>query len=418
MRIRSEWDTLREVMIHRPGIEIDYAMLAPKPFLFERPFNTERARQEHIVLEERLKENGVRVRLLRESIIKRADRDSNFRKLLEEKVLNQVKFFGELTHTSKAMEEFRRNISLLDASTLVNTLILEPSIDLRMEVENKLEYPRIYSNVPLANLYFMRDQQAVGPNGIVIGNMKRSQRIRETEITEFVMRNIVGETNITKVSPTSNLEGGDFMPSGSFAIIGKGARTNDTGTRELMSSAAMDFDEYCVVSNPRYQFLEENFDPMINMHLDTYFNIAGNGLAVGSVELMKNAKAEIYSDGSERPLTVTNLYSYITEKGFSIIDLSVAEQLSYASNFLTISDRKIISVNTPRVLRLLLNQHVFPKKLEDVVIKQMNTKGEGRLFPSESVCSEFGIDNTELDLRELTGGYGGAHCMTAALVRS
>ena len=31
MSVRAEWNNLREVIMHRPGVEIDYAMLAPKP---------------------------------------------------------------------------------------------------------------------------------------------------------------------------------------------------------------------------------------------------------------------------------------------------------------------------------------------------------------------------------------------------
>ncbi|MEM3676204.1 MAG: arginine deiminase family protein [Thermoplasmataceae archaeon] len=418
MRIKAEWDTLKEVMIHRPGIEIDYAMLAPKPFLFERPFNTERARHEHMVLEEKLKENGVRVRLLRESIIEAADHDRKFRELLEEKVLNQVKFFGEIPNTERAKNDFKKNLAILDASTLVNTLILEPSVDLRMERENRLEYPRIYSNVPLANLYFMRDQQAVGQAGIIVGRMKRSQRVRETDITEFVMRHIVGESRVAKVGEASTLEGGDFMPAGDFAIIGKGARTNESGAKDLMKSNVMGFKEYCVVTNPTYPFMKGEIDPMVNMHLDTYFNIAGSGLAVGSKELMSAATVEVFQDDFDTPSRTATFYDYMREKGFDIIDLSVAEQLSYASNFLTLSDRRIMGVNTEKVLHLLISQHVFPEYLESIITKQLNSRGKQMLFPSDAICREYGIDNIELDLRELTGGYGGAHCMTAALLRS
>jgi arginine deiminase (EC 3.5.3.6) len=56
MTVRAEWDRLREVLIHRPGVEIDYAMLAPRPFLFERAYRTNVAIREHEKLERYLKE--------------------------------------------------------------------------------------------------------------------------------------------------------------------------------------------------------------------------------------------------------------------------------------------------------------------------------------------------------------------------
>ena len=52
-------------------------------------------------------------------------------------------------------------------------------------------YPTIYSNLPLANLYFMRDQQAVSSNGIIIGNMRMSQRAREIRTGDILRVRIV-----------------------------------------------------------------------------------------------------------------------------------------------------------------------------------------------------------------------------------
>ena len=59
--VNAEFDTLREVIMHRPGPEIEYAMLAPKQFLFERPFRSRDALKENEALESILRENGVKV---------------------------------------------------------------------------------------------------------------------------------------------------------------------------------------------------------------------------------------------------------------------------------------------------------------------------------------------------------------------
>ena len=72
MEIKSEWGRLSKVIMHRPGTEITYAMLAPKPFLFERPFNYSIAIKEHQSLENVLKENGVHVDLLENLIVDEA----------------------------------------------------------------------------------------------------------------------------------------------------------------------------------------------------------------------------------------------------------------------------------------------------------------------------------------------------------
>lgn len=421
MRIKAEWDKLRDVMIHRPGIEIEYAMLAPKPFLFERPFRTDVAVKEHEALEKSLKENGVNVRLLRNVVVEKARSDATFRKELQDKVTTIVKFYGKVESSSRAVEQFRKNLEFIDPVTLFHILTLEPSIDLKQEGENSVDYPTVYSNLPLANLYFMRDQQAVGPNGVIFGNMKKRQRMKEPEITRFVIKNAMGEEKLDQVQGEGIFEGGDFIPAGTFGLIGIGPRSNREGALQAMSSGILDFDEIGIVTNPVYDFMDNpGRDPMVNMHLDTYFNIPADGVVISSVELSMKAKLEVYTregKGNYRKGDETTLYQYMKKKGFNFIDLRISEQLSYSSNFLTLSDRKILAVNAPDVLEKLLKEEVFTGDLKRIITSDIEKNGMENLFPNNPQIRKEGIDVIKMNLSELTGGYGGAHCMTAALNR-
>jgi arginine deiminase len=418
MGISAEWGKLKEVMIHRPGIEIDYAMLSPRPFLFERSFMTGKAIMEHEDLEEKLEEAGVRVKLLKDTIIDSARKDREFRAHLEDRVKKIVMFYGEVEISSRARKELEKNVSGLDPLNLFHILTLEPSVDLKATSDG-ISYPTIYSNIPLANLYFMRDQQAVGSDGVVISNMKALQRRKETTITEFVFRESLKEKNIHKIPDNMYFEGGDYIPAGKFALIGTGPRTSTEGAMSALNSGMMKFSEVGIVENPVYDFMNgQERDPMINMHLDTYFNIAGEGVAVTSELLAAKAKVTvmIMQDGKYIRDRETNLLSYMKEKEFSIINLSVAEQLSYSSNFLTISDMKIIAVESRKVLDRLLEEKIFSHTTEDAVRKSM-PKADEEMFPYSKHARELGLDVIDIDLSELTGGYGGAHCMTAALKR-
>ena len=49
--IKSEWDPLRKVVIHRPGIEMFLGLLEPYGSLYERAFSRDGAREEHEFLE-------------------------------------------------------------------------------------------------------------------------------------------------------------------------------------------------------------------------------------------------------------------------------------------------------------------------------------------------------------------------------
>src|SRR3989442_4242370 len=50
-RVRSEWDRLRRLAVHRPGMEMWLGLLAPRASLYERAFSRYEARREHERLE-------------------------------------------------------------------------------------------------------------------------------------------------------------------------------------------------------------------------------------------------------------------------------------------------------------------------------------------------------------------------------
>ena len=114
----------------------------------------------------------------------------------------------------------------------------------------------------------------------------------------------------------------------------------------------------------------------------------------------------------------SNLYEYMRGKGYNFINLRLSEQMGYSSNFLTVSDRKILAVNVKQVIRKLLDENVFSRKLADMVRSDLAKKDSEKLFPERKDIMDLGLDCITLELSELTGGYGGAHCMTAALNRN
>jgi len=68
--VRAEWERLRRVAVHRPGIEMFFGLLDPHAALYERAFNRYEARREHERLEYTLREEfGVRVLRLKETIL-------------------------------------------------------------------------------------------------------------------------------------------------------------------------------------------------------------------------------------------------------------------------------------------------------------------------------------------------------------
>ena len=100
-------------------------------------------------------------------------------------------------------------------------------------------------------------------------------------------------------------------------------------------------------------------DPMVNMHLDTYFNIAAEGVAVGCPPLLKSAMVDLYemtSDGYRCRGEAGNLIDYIRSIGFDLIEISTLEQLCYAANFLCIRSGECVAPDTREIAPIVMRR--------------------------------------------------------------
>ena len=322
----AEWGKLREVAVHKPGYEVLFGLIDPHYFLFERRFNLNKARKEHDELRERLKEEGVKVYLLRKVLVDKIRRDEKFREKVQ-------KILG---------------IESDDPHFLVDSLILRPRIENGGVIVD-----------PLPNLYFMRDQQITTDKGIIVGRMAKRQRRRETEVLKLFWEAL--GVNFKEIE-RGKLEGGDYFPMGDFHIIGVGIRSDLEG-----ASSIFDLGEVAVVYKTRPEFF----------HLDTFFNVPSSNTVVGVKKLMQESRTEVYYYG--KLVKTTNLYDYIKEKGFNVIEVEEKEAREYLTNFLTLDDGKILSPKDSKKFR--------------------------------------GFDVITINVENLTGGMGGIRCMTAVVKR-
>lgn len=427
---RAEWDRLRRVVLHRPGIEMFFGLLEPYSSLYERAFSRFKARYEHENLEYTLKrEFGVEVTLLKQTLLEDADRDPRIRATLMSLARAALEFSGDPLTAALAREDFEKNADKLDSGHFFNILLLNPGIELapgRAAGSIRLD---IIEHQPLSNLYFMRDQQVMTDRGIVISRMAKSQRARETDITR-IFWDVTGENVVGQIQAPGTLEGGDFIPMGDFALIGVGDRTNIEGATQLMASG-MGFPEVAVVHQPTDPLIPGGRgDPMVHMHLDTFFNVAGEGLAIGAEFLLKRALVDIYhrqGSGEYRCRGGScSLHDYLREKGFEIIGITLLEQMAYASNILCIRDRTILSVESDHIAGSVLSTlqqkaDRDPSRYGSLLARAeedyRKLKFEGQFFPHKKEIYQHGIDAYPISLQNLTGGYGGAHCMTCTLER-
>ncbi|MDD1717053.1 MAG: arginine deiminase family protein, partial [Methanoregulaceae archaeon] len=222
-------------------------------------------------------------------------------------------------------------------------------------------------------------------------------------------------------------EGGDFIPLGERALLGCGSRTNEPGIKQILSEG-LGFDEIAVVRDPVHPLIRGP-DPMVNLHLDTYFNIPADGVAVGCPPLLREAQVELYqkaSDDYKYKGHAGNLFDYIKNIGFDLIEITTLEQLCYAANFLCIRSGECVAPDTgeiaPLVIRRLAEkelQHpgIYSPLLAQAKKDYSKLSLDSTFFPHNPQVHAHGIAMTTITLTNATGGYGGAHCMTCVVKR-
>jgi arginine deiminase len=427
-QVRAEWDTLQDVVIHRPGIEMFFGLIEPFAFLYERSFNMDQAIHEHNELQHALKATGARVHRLRTLAIREAKEHPEIVRRLRNLAKRIVQFEGSKNEAARARREFHASLSDLGVQTLFNILVLRPSIRLDEKKGVRVIFPRVSLDVPLANLFFMRDQQVAGDRGLIIGRMSKPQRRMEPELTGTVL-DIAGVKIVHKVTAPGTFEGGDFIPAGKFAMVGVGDRTNLNGANQILQQG-VGFEEMALVHQPAHPLVPgDEPDPMIDMHLDTYLNFPGEQIAVGCLPLLRRATVDIYrrsSRGYKRQRTTISLYDYLTSHGFTVVPITTLEQLCYASNFLCVRDKNILAIEVEKVVMKVMknlegkaraDHYRYGVLFEEAKQDLARLKRTGQFFPHKREFQELSIEATSLQLQEITGGYGGIRCMTCVLDR-
>jgi len=428
-QVHAEWDTLQDVVIHRPGIEMFFGLIEPFAFLYERSFNMDLAIHEHNELQHALKTTGARVHRLRTLAIREAKENPEIILRLRNLAKRIVRFEGSKKEAGRARKEFQAGLADLGVQTLFNILVLRPSIHLDQKKGVRVIFPRVSLDVPLANLFFMRDQQVAGDRGLIIGRMSKPQRRMEPELTGTVL-DIAGAKIVHKVTAPGTFEGGDFIPAGNFAMVGVGDRTNLNGATQILQKG-IGFEEMVFVHQPAHPLLPgDEPDPMIDMHLDTYLNFPGEQVAVGCLPLLRRATVEVFRRSGKgrykRQSSRSNLYDYLASHGFTVVPITTLEQMCYASNFLCIRDRTILAIEVEKVVTKVMknleskarvDHYRYGILFEEAKQDLAKLKRTGQFFPHKREFQELSIEATSLQLQEITGGYGGIRCMTCVLDR-
>ncbi|HEX9342937.1 MAG TPA: arginine deiminase family protein, partial [Actinomycetota bacterium] len=188
-QVDSEVGVLRQVIVHRPDLELKRLTPSNKDeFLFDDVLWVKRAKEEHDGFAEALRERGVRVHrfdeLLRETVA-----DPVARKHVLDRVLDEH-LYGPL-----AIDAMRAAFDAMDDDTLTEFLIGGAT---KRELLERAEAPRslVFHTIgmddfllaPLPNHLFTRDASCWIGGGVAINSMRKKARRRETIHYEAIYR--------------------------------------------------------------------------------------------------------------------------------------------------------------------------------------------------------------------------------------
>jgi arginine deiminase len=241
-RVDSEVGRLRQVILHRPGLELLRLTPGNKDrLLFDDVLWVNRAQQEHDRFAAVLRERGVTVHLF-------ADLLRATLELPEAKAFLLDRIFDERIYGPMAIDTLRNLFDALDGAALTDHLIGGIT---KRELLDRVPGPRSivlhalgpddFVLEPLPNHLYTRDASAWIGAGVSVNSMRKIARVRETANYEAVYRwhPLFADAGFAYWSEgaddgVATTEGGDILVVGNGAVVvGMSERTTAAGVERL-----------------------------------------------------------------------------------------------------------------------------------------------------------------------------------------
>jgi len=408
LRVFSEIEPLKQVLLHRPGRELE--SLTPQyldAMLFEDIPFLEKMQEEHDAFAETLRSCGCEVLYFSELLKDILSQDDVKHDLIQQTVAAaQIKYPA----LHNAVTEY---LFSLDPERLSEHLIgglLKKEID-HAQTEKTLSYyirdAYPYYINPLPNLYFTRDPGSVVGSGVSINEMQTSARRRETQLLSAVMKfhprfsGAAGRFPIyEQYAVNSFIEGGDILVlNAETAAVGCSARTAAWAIEELArlllapkETGGQGFRQILVIQIPftrAYMHLDTVFT-MVNHDAFTIFPGVENRLKVFMLSLRRADSNELIVEAGQGLRTALKKALKIPavdliQTGGGDMITAAREQWNDSTNTLAAAPGTVVTYR--------------------------------RNVVSNDTLTKHGITVLPISGSELVRGRGGPRCMTMPLYR-
>jgi arginine deiminase len=231
LSVTSEIGTLRQVLVHRPGRELEQLtpMLLGRMLFDDIPYLAG-AQKEHDLFVKTLTEQGAQVRFLTDLMVESLA-DAAVRSAFIQDFITQG---GPISvYRREALTELLegiRDVNALVKKTMAGITDRDAGLQEAYPLTKRLKHETRFLLDPIPNLYFTRDPFSVVRNGVAFSHMRAVTRQRETIYGRTIMahhpdyRGAIPEWFSSDI-PFS-LEGGDILViGGGLLCVGISQRT-------------------------------------------------------------------------------------------------------------------------------------------------------------------------------------------------
>lgn len=393
INVYSEIGSLKTVLLHRPGEEIEN--LTPEyleRLLFDDIPFLKVARKEHDNFAKVLRDNGVEVAYL-ENLAALAVKNEE----VKEQFLSEVIAEGGVTEqdTTRVIEDYLKSMPEKGMIDQIMAGIRKKEVGFKEDFD---EYPFLMD--PMPNLYFTRDPFASIGRGITLNSMRRSTRKRETIFAKYIFKyhpDFKDKNMPLWYDRTEkfNLEGGDeLVLSKDVIAIGQSERSDVGAIQQVARNIFESGESFKVV------LMFDIPKSRAFMHLDTVFTMIDydkftvhrgieGALKVSAITYNGEDKELVIKEEED---SLENILSKYLKRDITLIRcgggdsiISAREQWNDGSNTLAVSPGKVITYE--------------------------------RNYVTNEMLDKYNVTVISIPSSELSRGRGGPRCMSMPLYR-
>ena len=403
IHVTSEIGTLKRVMLHRPGAELEH--LVPEELerlLFDDIPYLKAARQEHDIFADILRENGVEVVYL-ENLMAETLRQNP--EVKEAFIRDFIYDAGPVAHSMvKELKTYLMGIP--EEEQLVQKMMCgitqkEMGTCLRCTLAGVINNSERFILDPIPNLYFTRDPFACIGEGVSINRMYSATRRRETIFGNYIMRYHNEFRNqmpfYYKRDDLFNIEGGDILNINErLLIVGISQRTTpeavETLTKRIFADKNAKIETVLAVDIPNMRAF---------MHLDTVLTQVDYDKFTVYPGILENLRIfKLCRGGEGDELSISELHDKLDAVLADCMKLDKVELIQCGGRDRIAAEREQWNDGSNTLC-------LAPGKV--IVYDRNNITNE--------VLRSHGVTVLEIPSSELSRGRGGPHCMSMPLWR-